>query len=74
MQIPSESPTKKFPSKIINHCTSKITAFHETLQRADESQEVELVQLDSSSEFESDQASDSSIVSDDVSNSDDEFQ
>jgi hypothetical protein len=59
--------TPEFCSKIINHCTSKITAFHEALQRADESQDIELVHIDNSS---SDDESLSSNVSDNVSESD----
>jgi hypothetical protein len=55
--------TPDFCSKIVNHCTSKIIAFHETLQRADESQEIELVQLNSSSDDESASSNLSDIVS-----------
>jgi hypothetical protein len=60
--------TPEFCSKIIDHCTTKITAFHESLQRADESQDIELDQVDSSSDDQSvssDQSDNVSIFSQD---------
>ncbi len=56
--------TPEFCSKIIDHCTAKITAFHNSLQRADESQDIELVQVGSSSDDESDSSNQSFNVFD----------
>jgi transposase len=41
--------TQEFCSKIINHCTEKIRAFHEAIQRADESQEIAHIEVSSDS-------------------------
>jgi hypothetical protein len=63
--------TPDFCSKIIDHCTSKITAFHDSLQRADESQEdLEIVQVGGSSEDESVSSNESASVSSSGSDSD----
>ena len=64
--------TPDFCSKIIDHCTSKITAFHDSLQRADESQEdLEIVQVgSSSSEDESVSSNESASVASSGSDSD----
>ena len=42
--------TQQFCTKLFNHCTEKIRAFHDLMQRADASQDIEVFELSDSSD------------------------